>query len=78
LFVSGCRVFIVTAITGTQPDQVVGTPPPGGKYTFVTNSNKKVVGCKDGQGRDVALNTCLNSAAYSSAFKFTSDRVIIK
>jgi hypothetical protein len=44
----------------------------------VTNSNKKVVGCKDGQGRDVALNTCLNSAAYSSAFKFTSDRVIIK
>jgi cysteine-rich repeat protein len=78
LFVGGCRVFIVTAITGTQPDQVVGTAPAGGRYTLVTNSSKKVAGCKDGQGREVALNTCLSSAAYSIAFKFTSDRVIIK
>lgn len=77
LFTGGCRVFIVNAIAATQPDQVVGAAPPGGKYVF-TRSGTKVTGCKDGAGNNVALATCLSKASYSAAFKFTTDRVIIK
>lgn len=77
LFTGGCRVFIVNAIAATQPDQVVGAAPPGGKYVF-TRTGTKVTGCKDGAGNSVALATCLDKAAYSGAFKFTTDRVIIK
>jgi cysteine-rich repeat protein len=77
LFVGGCRVFFVSVISATQPDQFVGAAPPGNKYVF-TMSGTKVTGCKNGQGATLPLATCLSSASYSTSFKFTSDRVIIK
>jgi cysteine-rich repeat protein len=81
VFINGCNVLFVTAVSKTQPDQVVAGAPvagAGGPYTLSAGSDHKVNACKDSSGATVDLNTCLNSAAYSGAFQFTADRVIAK
>jgi cysteine-rich repeat protein len=85
VFVNGCSVkagpFTVTAIKATQPDQVDAAATPagaGGPYTLQVDANKRVNQCKDKNGTVVTLTTCLTAAAYSSYFKFATDRVIIK
>lgn len=74
--VSGCTVFIVSAIHPTQPDKYSGDAPAGGRYVFQRNSANQVSGCTDGNGRRVTFKTCLEHALYSSYFAFTADRVI--
>jgi hypothetical protein len=87
VFIHGCsiKVLIVTVsvITPTQPDQVDPAAPPagaGGPYTLsVDPTTKRVNACKDKNNAVVSnLTQCLNAAAYSSFFKFTTDRVIVK
>jgi hypothetical protein len=84
VFINGCSVFIVgTVIVPTQPDHVDPDAPvagAGGPYTFAVDpGTKRVTSCKDKNGAPVAqLQSCLNAAAYSSSFKFATDRVIIK
>jgi cysteine-rich repeat protein len=87
VFVGGCKVtvlFTVTALNPTQPDQSDPTAPlfgAGPAYTF-TRTGTAVTGCKDKGGKATAtaadFDQCLKSAAYSSSFKFTTDRVIAK
>jgi cysteine-rich repeat protein len=81
VLVSGCSVFIITAITATQPDKSdpgLGAAGGGAPYTLSAGENRKVNGCKDKNGRTVSLSACLKSAAYSAAFKFNTQRVIVK
>ncbi len=87
VLVSGCTILgALTVIKPTQPDtsdpslaqQPVGSGPP---YTFVTDSTHHIITCKDSQGVTAPpsrLQVCLHDAAYSSYFKFSSDRVILK
>ncbi len=79
--VNGCTVF-TPQITPTQPDANKDDPtlPPAGRgppYTLTVTGNS-VTGCKDKSNTAVTLADCLADAVYSSYFKFTSDRVIIK
>jgi hypothetical protein len=77
----GCHVFFITAIGATQPDAVDAQAPAagaGGPYQLVANSSHAVSSCKDHTGASVPLAACLAAAAYSSAFHFTTDRVILK
>ena len=81
VFVRGCAFTIVPLITATQPDQedpaapAVGAGPP---YTFQFDATTSIVnGCRDSAAASVDLTACLADAAYSSHFKFTSDRVIV-
>ncbi|MDB4967325.1 MAG: Multiple EGF-like-domain protein 3 precursor [Myxococcales bacterium] len=71
--VNGCTktVFFVpiTVIKATQPDKSTD----GNTYKL-TKTGKSVTGCTGG----VAWPDCLDKAAYSSGFQFTSDRVISK
>jgi hypothetical protein len=80
LFVGGCNVFILgSEITPTQPDQSDPAAPvagAGAPYTL-TRTGNAVTGCHDRNAAIVDLSTCLNAAAYSAYFQFTSDRVII-
>ena len=86
VFVHGCHVKVilvtVTAIKATQPDQVDPTVPAagaGGPYTLAVDpTTLRVNQCKDKSGAVVSLTTCLTASAYSSFFKFATDRVIIK
>jgi cysteine-rich repeat protein len=86
LFVNGCTVRVVfvnvTAIRKTQPDQVDPSAPvagAGGNYVLsVDPTTKRVNQCRDKNGAVVNLNMCLSAAAYSSFFRFATDRVIIK
>jgi len=78
-FVGGCHYLFITLITPVQPDRsdpdapVAGGGPP---YTLSKNSQHVVTTCRDKNNAVVDLDTCLNSAAYSSFFKFVTDRVI--
>lgn len=80
VIVGGCRVLggLITAISPTQPDQedpnvlAAGAGPPY-RLTLV---GSRVTGCRDKNSTSVDLNACLNDAAYSSFFKFSTDRVI--
>ncbi|MFO0679469.1 MAG: hypothetical protein U0169_23285 [Polyangiaceae bacterium] len=85
VIVNGCTVsffgFPVTTIRKTQPDQMDPSKPvagQGGPYTFTVDAKKHVTGCKDKSNTTVDFATCLASAAYSSHFKFRTDRVILK
>jgi cysteine-rich repeat protein len=85
ILVGGCTVKVIiniTAIKKTQPDQVdpsAAVAGAGGPYLLVADANtKRVTSCKDKNGAVVALQTCLNAAAYSMSFKYATDRVIIK
>jgi cysteine-rich repeat protein len=86
IIVGGCTVKVVfvnvTAINKTQPDQVdpaAAVAGAGGPYQLIADpTTKRVTTCKDKTGTVVALQTCLNAAAYSMSFKYATDRVIIK
>jgi cysteine-rich repeat protein len=75
VLVGGCTVaIIITVIEKTQPDKA----RVSGNYVFTANSSTKVVNGCTRNGVSTPLATCLNDAAYSSSFKFTTDRVIAK
>ena len=85
IFVGGCTVKVIiniTAIKKTQPDQVdpaAAVVGAGGPYVLSADpTTKRVTTCKDKNGAVVALQACLNAAAYSMSFKYATDRVIIK
>jgi cysteine-rich repeat protein len=81
VFASGCRVLFVTALAATQPDQADPTAPAlgaGAPYSLVVGAGKKVTGCKDKSGASVDLAGCMKTAAYSTAFKFGTERVIVR
>jgi cysteine-rich repeat protein len=85
--VGGCTIFgFLTAISATQPDRDDSTyTPPGGPYTLPYRltfdaATRVVNGCQDSSQprKAVPLADCLKDAAYSSFFKFTTRRVILK
>ena len=84
VIVGGCHVFgfIVAISPNTQPDLSDPAMPvagAGAPYTLVENAAHHVTSCKDKSGATVPdLTACLNAAAYSSSFKFGTDRVIVK
>jgi hypothetical protein len=82
LFIGGCSVFFFDVINKTQPDQVDASATAlgaGGPYKLrASSSNKKVNGCTDKNGATVDLQKCLAAAAYSSAFTFTTNRVVVR
>lgn len=80
VIVGGCKVFIITALGATQPDKQATTAPQAGAgapYKLTTSGNR-VTGCKDKSGASVNLDACLKSAAFSAAFKFSSQRVAVR
>jgi cysteine-rich repeat protein len=85
VFVHGCHVSVVgikvQVIKPTQPDQADPGAPvagAGAPYVFAVDASNRVNQCTDKSGATVPLTACLNAAAYSSFFKFSTDRVIIK
>ena len=79
----GCSLYggLVTGVRATpKPDQVDPSAPvagAGGPYSLALTGNA-VTGCKDKKAAAVDLTTCLKAAAYSSFFKFATDRVVLK
>lgn len=75
VFIAGCDLFGSLGINQTQPDGSLN----GAIYEFQFDpATRAVTGCtKDGQPADLT-NDCLPNATYSSYFKFSSDRVVIK
>ena len=73
VIVGGCKhtvlIFTVTVVAATQPDGPSATP------VHITMSGTHVNGCTGSGG---AYPACLDVATYSSAFQFTTDRVIAK
>jgi len=81
LLVGGCTIAGDEVVTATQPDQTDPGAPAGGAggpYRLITNANHAVSGCRDKSNTPVTLATCLNAAAYSSAYRVKTGRVIIK
>jgi len=82
LLVGGCTVQSGELIAPVQPDLSDPGAPAAGEgapYRLVASaSNHAVTGCRDKKDSPVTLNVCLNAAAYSSAFRLKTDRVIIK
>lgn len=85
VLVGGCSLqvgpFLTPVLTATQPDAVdpgVTNPGSGGPYKLAANAAHVVNVCRDKNNLAVNLATCLSAAAYSSAFKLATDRVIIK
>jgi len=82
VLIGGCTILFTQQIVPTQPDQVDPDSMPvgaGGPYVLSANpATKAVNACKDKNGVVVPLQACLEAAAYSMFFKFTTDRVIIK
>ncbi|HEX3481153.1 MAG TPA: DUF4215 domain-containing protein [Kofleriaceae bacterium] len=75
VFVAGCDIFGTQAVMPTQPDGSLNSAT----YAFQFDpTTRAVTGCtKDGQSADLT-NDCLVNTTYSSYFKFSADRVIIK
>jgi cysteine-rich repeat protein len=83
LLVGGCSTAfgLIKVVNATQPDQIDPSAPAAGAgapYALHTDGSHRVSSCTDRTGQAVALDVCLKSAAYSSYFKFTTDRVILK
>jgi cysteine-rich repeat protein len=82
LLVGGCTVSGDELVLPTQPDQADPDAPEGGAgapYRFTTNPmSHAVTGCRDKFNMSVTLATCLKAAAYSSAYRLKTGRVIIK
>lgn len=82
LIVGGCTYLgILPVVKPTQPDTVDPGAPvagAGGPYTLSASAAHVVNGCKDKNNSTVSLATCLNAAAYSAFFLFSTDRVIAK
>ena len=74
VIVGGCKhtvipvIGVVTVIVPTQPDG------PASNKVHLSMSGISVTGCTGGGG----YPACLDVATYSSAFSFTTDRVIAK
>jgi cysteine-rich repeat protein len=72
-FVAGCRVFGAPGILPVQPDGSTD----GAVYQFALSEDLTVASCtKDDAPAELA--ECVSAATYSSYFKFSSNRVIIK
>ncbi|MEI9952817.1 MAG: hypothetical protein WDO74_28545 [Pseudomonadota bacterium] len=83
LLVGGCTLAPGgEVIVATQPDQTdPGAPPAraGAPYTLTRNATSHAVtGCRDKNNAVAPLATCLKAAAFSSAYRFKTGRVIIK
>lgn len=82
VIVTGCLFAgIIVVVKATQPDTTDANAPvagSGGPYNLTTNASHIVDACTDSTSTSVDLTTCLNAAAYSSYFTFTTDRVIAK
>jgi cysteine-rich repeat protein len=90
VLVHGCTLNSMAVINPSQPDQTLGTvtftPTAGGTTTppyvlSASNSTSHTVDtCKDSSStpKTVQLATCLQGLAFSSAFTFQTDRVVIK
>jgi hypothetical protein len=91
VIVNGCTILLATsAINATDPDSVDPSQPPAGAGPnttagkppyHLTSTGVTVTGCVDKNNTTLTgadLTTCLNAAAYSSYFTFTTDRVIMK
>jgi cysteine-rich repeat protein len=77
--VGGC-VGAIGGVTATQPDQVDPTKPVAGAgppYRLAISAGR-VTSCFDRLDAPVALDACLESAAYSVYFTFATDRVIVR
>ncbi|MGZ3443359.1 MAG: DUF4215 domain-containing protein, partial [Polyangia bacterium] len=74
VLIGGCKhtvipiILVVTVVTATQPDG----PTAGAVHLTMTGTH--VTGCTGGGG----YPACLDVGTYSSAFQFTTDRVIAK
>lgn len=84
VLIGGCNVtfFNIAVINVRQPDQQdpgVADVGAGFPYTLTRDTmTRKVNGCRDKNNATVNLQMCLLDAAYSSYFKFATDRVIGK
>jgi len=82
LLVGGCTVSGDELVSPTQPDQADPQAPPAGAgapYKLTqSGAGHAVTGCRDKNNAQVTLATCLNAAAFSSAYRLETDRVIIK
>jgi cysteine-rich repeat protein len=84
VLVHGCTVSGIAVMNATQPDQQPGPFPSGttGPYKLSASSSTthKMDTCKDSSAspKTVTFATCLAGLAFSSAFTFQTDRVIIK
>jgi hypothetical protein len=83
LLVSGCTLASEDEIVvPTQPDQADPDLPQAGAgapYRLIGNpTSHAVTGCRDRNNMPVSLATCLKAAAYSSAYRLKTGRVIIK
>ncbi|MDQ3365420.1 MAG: DUF4215 domain-containing protein [Myxococcota bacterium] len=75
MYISGCDVFLAgQQVRPTQPD---AARVSGDVYTFAANAQHVVTSCTK-NGQPAVLATCLTDAAYSSYYRFTTDRVIAK
>jgi cysteine-rich repeat protein len=73
-FVAGCDVFGIPGILPTQPDG----SRDGATYHFAFDPATRMVTSCTKDGGPAQLTDCVNNATYSSYFKFSADRVIIK
>jgi cysteine-rich repeat protein len=73
VYISGCTALFIPEVKKTQPD----TSRDGATYVFTPDSNHHVVSCTRNGVADT-LSDCLAKAAFTSLFKMTSDRVIMK
>jgi hypothetical protein len=83
LIVGGCNAFgFIQLINPTQPDQVDQAAPvlgAGGPYTLSASGGGTAVDtCSDRNQMAVDFTQCLHAAAYSSYFKFTLQRAVVK
>lgn len=75
VFIGGCKTFgFIRQIDKTQPD---AARTPGDVYVFTANAARSVTACTK-NGQPAVLSECLQNAAYTSYYKFTTDRVIAK
>jgi cysteine-rich repeat protein len=85
VLVQGCTVTGTVIISATQPDQrdTTVTFPSGTKAPYVlsaSGSSHVIDTCKDSSSspQTVPVVTCKNAYAYSAAFMFQTDRVIVR
>jgi len=82
LLVGGCTVDGDELVAPTQPDEADPGAPAAGAGApyrlFAGPTTHAVTVCRDKLGSLVTLSTCLNAAAYSSAYRLKTGRVIIK
>jgi cysteine-rich repeat protein len=73
--VGGCTLIIIPVVNAKQPDKGRFST----LYDLTVDSTRHVNGCRiKGTTTAAPFPACLNDAAYSSYFKFTTDRVIAK